>query len=427
MNQNLPNYDSAEELRKSERYDAAAEQFAILWKRQPSAMIGWRWAYCLRKLGQLEQAEQIAQMAVAAFPADKWSLNELIWVLYDRDLKPAREANDLGRVLQAASKIMALNPEGLALARVVLAVMKVAKERGKWEIVREWSDKVKPQDLKDEANIFDGKKGMSDRETWYVTRSRAFLELGQFTAARQLALEGRGVFSDDVFLARTAALALAQSGDVAGGATELRLLLQNRHADWYVKSDLAELELKLGNIEEAYRLTCDALLTSQEDEYKIRCFVTLAYIALSLGKLDVAAEHIALARVIRERNNWSIPSELTEIERDTRSALQAQGLSWPDLSKDEKQLSRLCHRHWRDGATEGLEKHTGVVKPFPSDRDYAFIARDDGGEDVYVKLRDLPRDCAKSGARVEFVLKKSFDRKKNRDSFQAVHVRPASR
>ncbi len=58
---------------------------------------------------------------------------------------------------------------------------------------------------------------------------------------------------------------------------------------------------------------------------------------------------------------------------------------------------------------------------------FTFIKRDDGGEDVFVLLRDIPKKCSYEGAKVEFVPKKSFDKKKNREGTQASHVRCGSR
>jgi cold shock CspA family protein len=204
---------------------------------------------------------------------------------------------------------------------------------------------------------------------------------------------------------------------------ELRNLLSHPRASWYLKADLAELEHQRGNHAEAFHLMCDALLNSQDDEYKLKNFVTLGQITLALGRIDVAAEHVALAKAVRAANNWSIPNELVELEKAVRSALRKAGTEWPSLPTNEVELSKICHRRWREGKVEGLTFFRGTLGSIKPEKPYAFIQRDDGEESIFVILRDIPRPCAHEGARLEFALKKSFDRKKNRESVQAANIR----
>ena len=95
----------------------------------------------------------------------------------------------------------------------------------------------------------------------------------------------------------------------------------------------------------------------------------------------------------------------------------------PVLPSDVKELSKICHHRWHNGAAEGLEFIRGTLKPFNPTKPFAFIKRDDGKEDVFVLLRDVPRKYAHEGARLEFVLERSFDQKKNREATKASKVR----
>jgi cold shock CspA family protein len=300
--------------------------------------------------------------------------------------------------------------------------MKAGKKRGKWEVVLEWSDRVTPNLLKETGFEFDGKRGMSDREIWYIGRSRALYELEQFDQARQLAQKGLIEFPEELFLARTAALALAGSGDVGGGAAELFPLLNHPKADAYLKADLGELEFQLGNLKEAHRLLCEAVLNPQSEQYKLGYFVTMARISLAEQQPVSAAESIALAIAIRQKEDWSIPAELSRVEKDTREMLSAQGLDWPDLPQDPRALSILCMQHWRTESTSGLKRVTGRIGRINPEKKHTFIHRDDGEKPVFTLRRDLPKNCDE-GDKVEFALKPSFDRKKNEASVQAVDIR----
>jgi len=423
MTDNIPTYDTAEVLRNQKKYGEAAEQFAFLWKQKPIAMFGQRYAFCLRKLNKTDEAEAVLKDVLEKFPDDKYAKSELGWVLYDKELKPAKEESDLGKTLHFANEIVKLNPDLFAVRLVAMAVMKVAKGKKKWDVTLEWSNKLNPTDLSSEARMFDGKRGMSERETWYVGRAKALLELGQFDEARTFAQQGLVEFPDELFLARTAALALARNGKLDEGADELRKLLSHRRADWYVKADLADVELSRGNLADAFRIMSDAVSNSQDDEYKLGCFVTLGKIAIGMGKLEIAAEHVALAKAVRAANNWSISPDLSLLEQNVVKAFKDSNKALPSLPSDVKELSKICHQRWREGASDGLNFVKGTLKPFDPNKSFAFIKPDDGKEDIFVLLRDIPRNCAKEGARLEFILEKSFDQKKNRESTQATKVR----
>jgi tetratricopeptide (TPR) repeat protein len=423
MSGNVPTFQDADALRTNGKYLEACEQFAQLWQQSPNPMIGWRYAFCLRKTNRLEEAERVAREALEKYPEDKYTKAELGWILYEKELRPASEQNDLRRTVEIANQILALNSEKFALTRVVLFVMRVAKERSDWKVLLEWADRLSPEDLNDQERTIEGKRGMSERETWYINRARALLELQRWDEARRFAQEGLAKFPESIFLRRTAALALARSGDLEGGIAEMRALLSHPRADWYIKAELAEMEYQAHNFQESYRLICEAMLaTRQSGEYKVGYFVTLAQIALALNKIDVAAAHITLAKKIRIGKGWKIPPDLTRTEYDV---LRASHQKWPDLPQDVRQLEQLCRRYWQEGKDEGLQFYRGTVQQYPEGRAFAYIKRDDGGDDVFVLIRDLPKECRQPGSRVEFALKASFDKKKQRESVQATNIRPA--
>lgn len=418
-------YKEAEALRKQGQYQAAAEAFRALWEQQPSQFVGWRYAYCLRKTSRLTEAKQIAQEALAKYPKDPYTKAELARILYEKEFKPlvSKKQGDLQRALQLAEGILSLHSDVTIVPSVVMGVIKVAKGHNDWETVLAWSERVNPKDLNQQGSEFKGKQGMSKREAWYINRARAFLELNKPIDARKTALAGLQEFPDSIFLRRTAALALAASGNLVGAEKEMKGLLSHPRADWYMKAELAEIEFQLENYTEAYRLICEAVLHRQDERYKIRHFQTLARIALKLNKHVIAAEHVALAKIIRQEQGWSIPTDLLHLEEEIRQALEAQNEPWPNLPDDSKRLTSICKERWHEGRLEGLKRYYGQVKTVHKNKRFAFIQPDNGGEDIFILLRDLPRSCAQPGMRVEFSLEPSFDQKKGRQSVRAVKVR----
>jgi tetratricopeptide (TPR) repeat protein len=416
-------FAQAENLRKEGRYPQAAQIFATLWQQQPDPRVGWRLAFCQRKQGRLDQAEAVARKALELAPGDPYIQSELGWVLYERYIKPARETGDLGRALYGARQILDLNPQHLLLKLVSQAMMKVGKDRGQWAVVEEWSARLDPADLDKEAREINGKKTMSEREVWYVQRARALLELGRYQEALETAQAGLQDFPDEFFLQRIAAQARAELGGLGEGITQFRRLLNHPHADWYVFADLAILEARAGQQDEAYRHFCTALLsTNQGVEYKLGYLMALADLAVKLNQPEVAALHVALVKAVRMEKGWKVSPEDLEAEQRVRQALAQQGSTWPDLPQDSKGLEARCRQIWKEGQTRGLTFYTGTLKEAPGQRKYTYIQPDGGGEEVFVLVRDLPRECQTKGCRVRYALEKTFDRKKNREAWRAVHV-----
>lgn len=486
-------FQEADQYRKNKQYPQATALLAELWEVHPSDRVGWRYAECLRKSGQLEKAEEIARQALARFPQDAFTRKQLGWVLkdqqrfteasevfeelpnvetdrfvvgdyitclrkagrlddaekvaraglaydqtnhssadglgwviYDKKLKPAKEDSNLDAIIDAANEIMALEPNEMLTGKTIMAVMKVAKEQNttKWQVVLDWSNKVKPENLSSEAREISGRHIMSERETYYIGRTKALYETKQYQEARAQAEKGMSDFPCSFFLARLEALAQAQTGDIDGAVQKMQALQQHRQCAWYARAELAEMEYRLGRTEEAYRLMCVALSSTQQSaEFLPTHLVTLSKIALDLGKLDVAATHIRLAHVARTNQNWSIPAELIQLEALIQNKFDEQGSS-PTLPENERELLRKCQSYWRENSVGGAARKQGIlVSPRDPNAQYRFIKPKDGGDQIFVHKRHLPRDFD-DGMAVEFSIQSSFDKKKNRDSVEAVDVRP---
>lgn len=416
----------AEELRKQQKYADAAIFYQQALQMNPNPYSVHWLIYCLRKTGQLDQANKIARDALSQYPDNIYIRTELGWVIYDRELKSAREKNDMGQALYFAREVVEISKNELLLLKVAQMIVKIAKNLNqiRWDVIVEWASKINPALLDEKKrSTSEGKEYMSEREEWYVTYSRGLLEKEKFQLARQVALEGLQQFPNEIFLLRTAAWALFRSGDQESASKEMRELLSHPRCDWYIKAELADMEYHLGKIEEAYRLVCQALQSRQEDKYKLGSFETLARLAIQMNKLEISAAHIALAKSVREQEGWKIPSELIQLEQQTKAAFQKRQQEYPKLPNDHRVLSRQCLQYWREGSAEGLERFSGVIMRIIPEKKFTFIQPDGGGENIFVFLKELPRDCIYEGVHVEYSLEKSFDQKKNRDSFRAIQVR----
>jgi tetratricopeptide (TPR) repeat protein len=355
-------------------------------------------------------------------PQDTWARRELVWAIYDARVKPAAAKGELDRCLVAATEIVKLQPDDLPLRRTVFTVCKVAKSRGKWDIVSHWCDRLDPENLDGQTPVIDGKMGTSEREQWYYNKVHSLIELERWEQARALAQRATEVAPRKLDFGRWAALALAELGDVSGAISELEAILPRVRGEWYLQASLADLYLRAERCSEALRLACQAAQAPAEDKARVRVFSTLAELGLRTGNLSLALRHMALFKGIYAREGWPIKPAIADLEVRIRDALGSEADSIVQVSRaDVAMLLRLCRQDWREHEHAGRERKTGVVRSVPPERSHAWITADDG-QRVFVSRKDLPRTAACVGARVSFVLVPSWDASKNQPSVQAKSV-----
>lgn len=418
-------YSEAEELRKSGHYEKARDAFQLLWAQTGDSRYGWRYAYCLRKTGKVEEAIRLLQEIASQKPEDTYVRGELAWALYEGKLVNERvprveHASELGE------RILGLTASDLLRKLVVFRVIDRAKGDGRWEVVTQWCDRLSPGTLDPAGREVDGRQAMSDRERWYFARVRAAYELEKWREARTLAIEASQGFPRNPHFKRWAALAWAELGHVREAVAELEGLVRRGRPDWYIHYDLAVVEAKADRAEAAFKHACRAALAPGEDKAKVNLYALMARLWLLQGEAALAAKSAALARRVREREGWKVPAELQRLESDSHKACEEQGQRRTDLPADPRALVQELKHAWERGAGLLEDRETGVIVALREDRGFGFIRPDDGApEDIYFDVKDAPANCKIVGQRVSFVKQPHFDHKKRRESARATQIRPA--
>lgn len=414
----------AESLRKSGNYEEAESLFRDLWQEHPTAAAGAGWIHCLRKLKRNSEAMEISTKVMERFPdndwvriEDEWARKTLAWSIYSNEVKPAREQKDLGRAIHFAQKMLELTDDPLVKRRAVFTVVGTAKECGRWDIVSSWCDHLDREQLSADSP---DPKSMPERQKWYFDKIKALIKLEQWLEAQLLAREASATFPRKDDFHRWAAQARAKQGDVAGGVEELEAIVRRGRVQWYILHELAELQHELGTNDEALRNACKAALDPGEDKLKVKLYEFLARIQLHLGKVKAAWQSVELSKGIRQREGWGINSALVQLSQEVNDKLAIAGIVLESPSVAD--LYESCVSDWREEVISGQIRYVGHVSRLIDGKDFAFIAPDAGGENVYVKLRDLPRAAQKVSARVEYTLVNAYDKKKERDTVRAADV-----
>lgn len=402
-----PRNEQAKQYEDKQDYPAAGAIYHQLWDESGSAYAGSRYAYCLRRSGHPKPALNVANKVLARFPDNVYVRREAVWAMYEAQLRPAKARGDLDALLAAANQIVDFSDNDLAVRLSVNAVIDLAKDKNRWDLVSEWCDRLSPLALSADPRNIGGRRVISEREQWYFAKVKSLVRLKSWTECRQLAQEAYKAFPRQRDFARWAARAAAELGQVSAAVSELRNLFRHGRPSWYMLADLAEFQLRAGMLSEAYQSACQAALADGEERAKVGLFGLIAQSALGLGTPDVAARHAALARLVRVREGWRIPDSLAQLESSCLHSCEELGVDL-DGAEDLANVAAACRLDWeravpayeRDrsqvgGSRRGIQAFvadsgmlTGRIKMYKEDQGYGFIVPDEPSPDLFFHIRD---------------------------------------
>lgn len=414
----------ANELRKAGDIPAAKELYIELWQVSQDKFTAAGLLHCYRKLEEFENALALVDDIKSRYHNFNWVSIECIWTLIQGRLNKVDENVDTLTVVNIAEQILSLRPEFVALKATVFKVIKTAKKNRDWEILLEWLHKIDPEQLQNDNEL---KKDWSDKEIWYYYKVIGLIKIGSFIEAISLIEEKSSLFPSKLkFFERAKAMIQIAQEKFSEGEKTYAQLVTSRNTDWWLLREYAVILLKNGKDDEAMKLFCKAALSPSPLPNKVTLLTNIGEFALANGKFEDALAHYKLVEKIRLEQGWGIPSGLSSIIDDLSSRAS---MNFDEASVSE--LLKKCKQYWNDnlgeedrppqvGKTRGLK---GKVKLGDQAKPFCFIDTKDTS--YFCSRMDLP-DGVRDDQFVQFDLKESFDKKKNKKSWKAVRIRIAS-
>lgn len=413
-----PVWTRAEAFRRAGIYKRAGDVFEALWKSHHDPTAGWRWAYCLRGLRLDEEALSVARAVARDFPDNPQVHTEYLWCLYAGSLKLKLENGAPQEILEAATELVEAGAEGVVLKLAAFAAIAAAKQRGQWSRVDGWCDLLPLDELE---RLPRGRGRVSERERYYYAKLKAQIQLEQWQTALKLSQAACQEYPDNQDFSRWLGLALRGNGELEQAVEVLEALRRKGRVKYYCLADLARCRLELGQTEEAWKDAADACRAPGEDSAKVVLFETMARIGLALDQPALARDHLGLCIRLRNESGWSVGANLLELEDQVSESCGSLWESAEQLPVGE--WKRRCRSHWELGPSPPVKATlTGCVTGWEEGRKFAFIQTDEDKEAVFVRLEDLPEPCRQEGARVKFAKVRSYDKKRQREAWQATRV-----
>lgn len=412
--------NNATELVKQQQWKEAGTIFRQVWENQNNAYAASRYLYCLRKGGYPSGSIQQGNKAINQFPGNKYIKNELVWSYYDYGIKPEASRENLHQLVESAEKILSLQPDTLPKELTVLTVIKAAKQKEKWDIVLEWCNLIKSEDLSDEPVLVDGRMGKSKKEQWFFAKVKSLIGLELWQEARACALEAIKFYPKEINFYRFSALALANLAEEEKAILELKDILLKHREEWYIYQDLSDIYLRINQPEIALKFACQAALSPGEDTIKVTLYEKICQQSLLLGKLEMSAQHLELCKVIREREGWKAKDTLQQLQAKINQEITNQQLTFTKFEGDITKLNQICRKYWKEILYQEIPRYCGTIESLPPNKANGWIA-DDTGNRVFFLQRELPKFLRKEKQRVSFILQESYDRKRDKISVKATN------
>ena len=418
------------------QYEEALPLCRKLWEAFPETSNFWdvhQYAHCLKRIGQIDEAEKVCDTVHTQFKdlkeLSEWQRpftyikNLYAWIINDKYIKTIRQQDyPHGNIL--VTKLILLceliennDSSSPSIAFCILTglsqLTRVSSDIDYSKVIY-LLEKLDVTKLSSVANQYTDKQGKlretpSQKEQFYKLKSDALLRMHYYEECIiccNEAIESLEQFhyENDVWFERKIAMALAQIGNVNDAVEKLKKLIPVTDK-WFILSEIGKFYLRLNQLDYALEYMLRALCTKEPEKMKVNLIEATGDLLQQIGERDFAQENYIFAREIRKENNWFVKDELTnKIQTD-------QIITFIEIRK--KWINRLYRLVG--------EKQGKISKIFPnkggfiqSDISYYFQFKNFFGKTSLVKVGDA----------VAFITTKSYDRKKQIETEEAVVITP---
>jgi tetratricopeptide (TPR) repeat protein len=426
--------NAAEEYRRAKKYELALPLYESALAAHPHPKSGAGLLYCLRRLGRLEQAMSCLSQLRSAFGDDPLINAEAGWLRYALDLKPLIESGMLNNAALVAEEIINSSHDPSLTKKVVFSMLRKAKQKREWALISYFCDLIDPSTLSN-CEPQGGNNSWSEQARWTEAKTLSLIKMGNIEEAYALAQRASEFFPKQrTLFIRWQGLALLELGRNEEAVALYAGICSGKRADWWLFQEYGQALRSVGRNEQALKVFCKGALGCGKQEMGVRLYEHLASCALEVGGRELAAATADLAIQIRQRQGWKVPATLVQIAADAGTV----------PSCPERERSQRCRQMWREVTGEkGLamcserssrqepsalpldeappaERLEGHLLLGDKAKPFCFIGTEHHGR-IFCLSAHLP-EGAVDGALVSFRVIQSFDKKRQKNSWQAVEL-----
>ena len=398
---------NAELLMADKKYADALPLYRSLWegyREQCNEWDGWRYAFCLKQLKDYQAALDVCRQAYPLNRDFEPIKGLYAWCIYYTEITQ-EVIKDEDRFLRAAEAITNLAKPDDQYSAYIITVFKVLNHLVKkmpypTDKILVWTAKLNPQILDDKVFNSTDKDGKerefaSKKEQYYMLRSRALLEKGEFEECIRICEEGLRIFDklhydNNIWFRWRIGLCYEGLGEFEK-SLNLHLELLKTKKEWFIQKEIAEQYYRLENYEKSLKYALDSALNSGDTNKKINTYIVLSKALNKLGKREEAILHDNFINLLKNR-------------------------------EDNKDMEKKLRRIWNMLKYEAKPLYTGKIKSVLPNGKAGFVEAD--GKPYYFSMREFrgKREALQVNQSVTFYLEEGYDVKKGRRTMNAVRL-----
>ena len=416
--------DRASSLKKQGNVDEALKMYQSLWVETKDKWDGWNLVQCMNKNKQYNDAYDISREVYKQDPDFDYLKGPYAFAGYMVKIKDYKPEDDYGEIFKPAIGVMELTEkkkDDLARQLTVLKMLEICEKQSRWEDLIEWSGKI-DSDVLSTGSFKTQVRGKnvslpSNRVKWFLKVTKAYEKLEQWDKCYEISCEAIRQFPDDVWFKRRKAISVGYNGELDQAISDL-INISLTKSDWFIFRDIAMMYIKKDDYKKALEYLIEGCLVSvniPDPGYRWELYYYAALCFQKNNEEDLSKKHLLLSFSLRDNEGWKTPEVLSDLASELGVEL--------DPIEDTKKYMKELKSYWTKQKFSSLPKNIGTIKTILPNGKAGFITSDDG-EDYYFKVFSYNgnRKGLVRGMKVEFYKQESFDRVKNKKSFQAVNI-----
>lgn len=416
----------AKQLKEEQNYDEAVKVYSEIYSNDCDKWLGWEYSYCLKKLGKNDEAIEICKRIYSKEKNFKYNNDLLAWLLFEVYFKDInknytyKEINHLYEIAIFISKIVHQD-ENSPYEKVMLKTLKILKHHSNKN-----EDKIlgiigrldvkKLSDIPPTYVVNNRKQEFqSNKEMFYVYKSKALYSKKSYQDCIECceeALTSINKFHHDneIWIESRKALCVGQIESIDVAIDKLKELSAIKN-HWIFHYEIGQLYQSIKEYEKALLYYCRAAITSEHDQMKVTLYFEMALLIEMTGDNYYANMHALYSKYIRDKEGWNISTELNSF------------LDKIDKREKENNVQYIVLQdYWIRKIYEMLGEQKGTITSIAINGKFGFV-RSRSGSYYFKTDSTLGRFYPKQNDNVTFCIVKSFDKKKNQFTNEAVYIR----
>lgn len=418
---------SAKVYRSSKQYPEAIKIYNQLWNIENESLndkwLGWEYADSLKHNGDLERALYICKIIHENNHDFKYINDLYAWCIYEIYFKKIDYNNaNIDKLIEQAEIVtkLVIQDKSSPFESVVFQILKLLKSKPSFPAnkILYWINKIDVTLVSDTPYHYEIKgikrESESRKEMYYSLKTKTFLNLKLFSECIQCCDEAFAEIKNfhhgnEIWIQLRKAISISNLGQTTEALNMLMdLVLQKDH--WTLFLEIAKLYYTIGEVNKALIFLYRAALTPDDPKMKVELYYIIGCILEKSGNCEYAYKHLLLAKNIRLKQGWNIPSKLASHLEQLKVNQAIQSVSHEALKN-----------YWLEQIKTLIGNRDGIISQLMANGKIGFIKSDK--ESVFFKASSIiSNQKIRIGSRVNFCLIDSYDRKKNVKSKEASYI-----